>query len=72
MVELFIWTTGLLLGYVVHVNDCLGADGPSAENGCDDGGRVKMIHALSANFSSSAEMLHLFFTSTMDLGPDPA
>lgn len=27
---------------------------------CDDG-RVKMIHALSVNFSSSAEMLHLFF-----------
>lgn len=33
MVELFIWTTGLLLGYVVHVNDCLEPDGPSAGNG---------------------------------------
>lgn len=33
MVELFIWTTGLLLGYVVLVNECLGVDGPSAGNG---------------------------------------
>lgn len=32
MVELFIWTAGLLLLYVVHVNDCLSADGPSAGN----------------------------------------
>lgn len=43
-----------------------------------DNGRLKMIHALSANFSSSAEKLHLFFfsflffTSTMNRGPDPA
>lgn len=71
MVELFIWTTGLLLGYVVHVNDCLRADGAECWERCDDG-RVKMIHALSANSSSSAETLHLFFSGTMGLGADPA
>lgn len=70
MVELFMWTTGLLLGYVVHVNDCLGADRAECWGWCNDG-RVKMIHALSANFSSSAEMLDLFLTSTMELGHDP-
>lgn len=31
-----------------------------------------MIHALSANSSSSAEMLHLFFSGAMGLGTDPA
>lgn len=56
---------------MVHVNDCLRADGAECWERCDDG-RVKMIHALSAYSSSSAEMLHLFFSGTMGLGADPA
>ena len=48
MVELFIWTGGLLLGYVVHVNDCLGADGPSAGNSAMMGeGKWSMLSLLT-------------------------
>lgn len=55
MVELFIWTTRLLLGYVVHVNETLRA---WQVLGMVRWRQGEMIHALSANFSSSAELQH--------------
>lgn len=71
MVELFIWTTGLLLGYVVHVNDCLGVDGPSAGNGAMMGEwKWSMLSPLT--FLHQQKRYTCFFASTMDLGPVPA
>lgn len=64
MVELFIWTTGLLLSYVVHVNDGLAVDGPSAGNGAMTGEWKWSMLSLLALLHQ-----HLFFTCIMHLGP---
>lgn len=67
MVELFIWTTGLLLSYVVRVNDGLAVDGPSARNGA-------MTGEWKWSILSPLALLHqhLFFICIVHLGPNPA
>lgn len=63
MVELFIWTAGLLLGYVVHVNDRLRVDGLSTGNTLMMGER-KWSMRSTLTFLHQQKTVYLFFLAS--------